>query len=215
MKLNAASTSTSTSHSNNSTSTSTTHSHNTNCNNVTQNIVINAFGKEDISYITDHPNAQRFITKCLRNQAPGLCEFISKKHLNTAHPENQNIRKMNKKDEFMDIFDGKEWQIDAASRVVEKMLAHAEGDIKQILNASREQRNPADKSLTIAVNEFMEGTGSYLDWDLSIESDYDGESSDIDEDVSESEKRRIKKQMSRLLCEYVYRFSKTNSAIRQ
>jgi hypothetical protein len=175
----------------------------TNSNNtVTQHIVINAFGKEDIAHITQHPNVKRFIAECLRNQAPGLCEYISKKHLNKDCPGNQNVRMLNKKDGLMDVFDGKEWKLDAASRIVEKLLAYAEVEIKEILN-----QDVIDKHMQIAADEFMEGTGIYLDWDLNGEN-YEYESG-IDEDPNDVQKRKMKRFLTKMVCEYVHRFSKT------
>lgn len=186
-------------------STNIVNSNNT-INNFQQNITINAFGKEDISYISHHPNLSRFLAKCLKEQSEGLCEYIAKKHLNHSHPENNNIRKLNKKDKFIDYYNGNEWKISNADRMLEKILTGAEEDIQRFVN-----ENPPDRNLRNAANAFMEGTGVSLSWNLNGDN-YEFDEEDIGGDDGEKRKKQIKQHIFGLLCEYVYRYSKNKQA---
>ena len=78
-------------------------------NNITYNtqIVINPFGKEDLSYIT-----KDFISGLIQsgpvNSIPKLLKYI---HFNPEHIENQNIKIPNKKEPYAEVFNGSVWEI--------------------------------------------------------------------------------------------------------
>jgi hypothetical protein len=56
------------------------------------NIQINAFGCENLEYITD-----KFKIKCLNQIYKSIPEMVAKIHFNTKYPENHNIKIANKK----------------------------------------------------------------------------------------------------------------------
>ncbi len=56
-------------------------------NNNTINIVINALGHENTSYITNE-----FMLDCVIKKVDGLIDFVKKKHFDPEHPENHNIK---------------------------------------------------------------------------------------------------------------------------
>lgn len=79
-------------------------------NNNTQNntVIINAFGKEDISHITPE-----FISRCIRMaNNTGIHNMVKEVHLNPNVPSNHNVRVRSSKKELMEIFnDESRWQI--------------------------------------------------------------------------------------------------------
>ena len=56
-----------------------------NTNNI--NIVINALGHENTSYIT-----HEFMLDCIKKKVDGLVQYLTKKHFDPDHPENHNIK---------------------------------------------------------------------------------------------------------------------------
>jgi hypothetical protein len=95
---------------NNQTNTNNTNnSHNKQINNNNKqinNITINAFGKEDISYLIDSPDYKKFMIECLKEREQGIMKLMDQMYYNDSHPENHNIKKTNKKDKFMKAYDG-------------------------------------------------------------------------------------------------------------
>lgn len=166
------------------------------------NLVINALGKEDISYITNHPNFQRFMIKCIREQMDGLCTYLTKKHLHPDHPENHNIRKLTKKEDFIEFFDGKQWRLSHTDRVMETVLNEIEKDFQNCIDCLSE---PLTDNLKKPLDIFMTNIGKALGWDLTGINYSDD---DIDE-PSDVDKQQCKKRFLKLLCELIYRFSRT------
>jgi hypothetical protein len=72
--------------------------------NQTQNIILNNYGKEDLSHITD--NLKSDLLKIPYGAIPKLIEQV---HFNDNKPENKNIALTNKKDNKVKIFSGDKW----------------------------------------------------------------------------------------------------------
>ena len=72
--------------------------------NQTQNIILNNYGKEDLSHITD--NLKSDLLKIPYGAIPKLIEQV---HFNDNKPENKNIALTNKKDNKVKIFTGDKW----------------------------------------------------------------------------------------------------------
>ena len=74
--------------------------------NTTYNIVLNAFGKENISYI------QEGYVKNLIKQGPYTCipKLIKAIHFDPDHQENHNIKIPNKNKPIAKIYDGDSWE---------------------------------------------------------------------------------------------------------
>ena len=98
---------------------------NTNTNNTTNNIQQNihneikivAYGKEDLSYITDE-NYALLINKGFKS-VPNFIEYI---HFNKNKPEHQNIYISNMRDTHLLIFDGENWQLKERDDVLQEMI---------------------------------------------------------------------------------------------
>lgn len=74
-------------------------------NNIQNNImVINAFGEEDISHLTE-----AFKTQCIRRTDKGFVELLEKIHFDPAKPENKNVQITNMKLPFIRTYGGQRW----------------------------------------------------------------------------------------------------------
>jgi uncharacterized C2H2 Zn-finger protein len=116
---------------NNNTATNTTNS-----NNITNNILINAYGKEDISHITDNDYKTLF-TKC-NSLIPMLIEMI---HYNKDKPENTNVYISNIKSPHAYVYDGNKWILRNKSELIDDIydnkciiVIDKFDDMKKILN---------------------------------------------------------------------------------
>ena len=92
-------------------------------NNVTYNtnIVLNAFGKENISYISN-AYIQNLISSGPVSSIPKLLKHI---HFNPDHCENHNIKIPNKKEAYAEIYNGKNWEISDRKQAIENMTDKA------------------------------------------------------------------------------------------
>ena len=78
--------------------------YNNNTFNTTNNIVLNNYGNEDISHITNH-----ILTKLLETPIKMIGELTKMIHFNDNKPENMNIYIPNKKDKYIKVFKNGEW----------------------------------------------------------------------------------------------------------
>lgn len=172
---------------------------NSNNNNNTINIHVNGFGKENIDYITDSPNYKNFMLSCIKKQVDGVCNMLVQKHFHDKHPENHNIKKLNKKDKFIDCYDGRKWNPKLIDSVLDEIFIRMELDFAKFLESIRDERGLISRS---AMDGFMRKVGAPLNWDLSY-----GNYS-FDDEIDDSKKESLKNDLYMLACEYIYRRSK-------
>jgi len=111
-------------------------SNNTAITNVTNNILINAYGNEDISHITDNDFNMMF-TKC-NSLIPMLFEMI---HYNKDKPENTNVYISNIKSQYAYVYNGNKWILRNKNELIDDIydnkciiVIDKFDDIKKILN---------------------------------------------------------------------------------
>jgi uncharacterized C2H2 Zn-finger protein len=81
------------------------------------NIHINCYGKEDLSYIT------KDVLQDIMNQPlTGIPKLIEMIHLNPNHPENNNIKLVNKNLPFLNYYNGEFWKTADKSKVLGNLL---------------------------------------------------------------------------------------------
>lgn len=91
---------------------------------VNGNINIDGLGKEDVSYMKEKPAVyNKFMLRCIENNIDGVCDFLVKKHFSPKRPTNHNLKKLNKKDNLMHYYDGKSWQVDTCTVVLDKVFS--------------------------------------------------------------------------------------------
>ena len=72
--------------------------------NIQNNIILNSYGKEDLSHITD-----ALKTELLSIPYASIPKMIEAIHFNDEKPENKNIMLPNKKDNLVKVFEGDKW----------------------------------------------------------------------------------------------------------
>lgn len=166
------------------------------------NITINAFGKENIDYLLEHSGYNAFMINCIKDRACGLMNFLLKKHFDPKHPENINIRKLNKKDDFMEINDGKKWRLRFKEDVLEDVFIHLQNNFSDFVEQcmTTADTNPLKKQW---LDNFMQDVGEPLNWDLS------NDFYEYCENLPEEKKTKLKEKIYKLAIEHVYRSSQT------
>jgi len=88
-----------------------------NTTNNTQNIHINCYGKEDLSYITNE-----FMKQLVNAPFTSIQTLTRHIHFNDEHPENQNVKVTNKKLPYASIHKDGKWQITDRSKLTEDIM---------------------------------------------------------------------------------------------
>lgn len=95
----------------------------------TQNVTIhiNAFGKEDLSHITDE-----YKDMCIRAiNGAGVKMMVHKTHFDTNMPQNNNVKVKSSKQQQMQIWDNHRWAIRDSNETADAMMMRA---CKELLN---------------------------------------------------------------------------------
>ena len=107
------------------------------------NIVLNAFGKENTSYI-DSTIVSQLIKNGPIKSIPRLLKHI---HFNPKHPENHNIKIPNRKEKFAIVYSNGRWEIRVKKEVIGDMVDTAYNiidchydEVKNTLEFSRKDR---------------------------------------------------------------------------
>ena len=82
----------------------------------TINITLNNFGNENVDHITT--DKLLGLSKFPYSAIPKL---ITEKYFNMDKPENHNIRKTNKKDNFVEVYKDDQWQIENAKKLTDDL----------------------------------------------------------------------------------------------
>ena len=119
----------------------TTNNNTTNNNNNSRNlnITINAYGKEDISYLKD----QEWL-KLLRLPENSITKLFLETHFNEEHPENSNIRLTNKNSKYLEVHDGEKWK----NKPKKKMLSEIADDKQGILDEKFSREDNLQNEMT-------------------------------------------------------------------
>ena len=90
-----------------------------NSNNFSNNsIIINNYGKEDLSYLTNSD-----LTNYVKNLPPGVIKFIEKVHFHPQHPENRNLRITNKKESLIQVRKKNKWMFEDKMITINNLLS--------------------------------------------------------------------------------------------
>ncbi len=108
----------------------------TNNNQVNNLVGLNAYGDEDISYIS-----KKSFKRILGSGFKSIPELIVKKHYNENFPENHNVYMSNFRSGYMMIYDGQVWNMKDAETVIDdmydnnvKLLEEKFHEIKEIMS---------------------------------------------------------------------------------
>ena len=171
-------------------------------NGIINNIVINNYGNENIDYFIENPNFIKFMNKCVENKLQGICDLIAKKHFDPEHIENHNIRKLNKKDNFLEIYDNNKWNIKDYKDSFDLITIPLEATFYTFMEKVIEN----DKNIRINIfQNFMKEVGIILGWDLSIDK-YKLSFNDFN--INEKNKQIEKRKIYKIFRECIYNYSK-------
>ena len=83
----------------------------------TQNIQLNSYGQEDLSYLSNN-----FKTQLVKGPYVMIPKLIEAFHFNTKAPKNNNITLPNKKENKIKIFSGDKWMYKDKSSVINDLV---------------------------------------------------------------------------------------------
>jgi hypothetical protein len=89
----------------------------TTTNTANANIQLNSFGKENKSYIT-----AGMLDNMIKFPMTMIPMMIEQTHFHKEHPENKNIKITNKKDKFIEVYDGKKWRYDNKLKTIRNLV---------------------------------------------------------------------------------------------
>jgi len=188
---------------NNTTNNTTNITNNNNQQNIIQHIHINAFGKEDLKYIIEDP---AFLKKCIRNKEEGLLECIKRIHFNQEKPENMNIRKQNKKDGFVDVYNGHDWTIRMTDKATHRIMTNIESIFTDYLDDMYENHSEEWQASKRSLNSFLNSVSSLLEWEFNnIENDRNRNTEQ--RKVFEQQRERFQHNLNKMITETIYRES--------
>jgi uncharacterized C2H2 Zn-finger protein len=116
--------------------------------NNTQNITINAYGKEDLSHITDN-DYKKIFNKCM-SAIPMLIELI---HFNENKKENANVCISNIKSPNAHIYDGNKWILRKKNEIIDDLY---DNNCSLILDKFDNLKNILNQKTIDTFNYFME-----------------------------------------------------------
>ena len=102
-------------------------------------IIINAYGQENLQYVTDH-----FVKNLLKIPFGAVPKLIQHIHFNPKHPENRNIMITNKKEKWAKVWEGDKWNLRNKKQVIKSMVDRGFNILDQQFEAEkgRIRRNP-------------------------------------------------------------------------
>ena len=123
--------------------TKTQHITNNIINNNTINININGFNKEDLSYIS-----KDFLTELCKLPYSSIKNLLKHIHFNKSHPENMNVMITNRKEQYAQVFNGKQWVCELKKVVIDDMVdrsyhlidEHYESGGRELLKSTQQSR---------------------------------------------------------------------------
>lgn len=187
----------------------------TNINNTTNNIInnnivnitVNKIGNEKLDHFIEHPDFINFMYNCIENKIDGICNLIAKKHFDPEHPENHNIRKLNKKDNFIEIYDNNSWNI----KNYKDGIYHFTISLEETFSTFMEKLTNENIEIKYdVIQHFMKEIGSILEWDLST-GNYDFSYNNINmkkKKMSDKETKMLLIKIYKLFCECLFKYSK-------
>ena len=81
------------------------------------NITINGFGQESIEHLND-----QYFKNLLILPATAVNKLIKDIHCNPSVPENHNLKKTNKKDRYIQYYDGKDWNVEDKKKILDDLV---------------------------------------------------------------------------------------------
>lgn len=169
-------------------------------NNITNTTInINGLGREDISFITNQTTERltAYMDTLFSHRMPmrRVCEFMVEKHFDQTRPQNQNIRKLNRKDNFIDCHDGNAWKTCFYTEALEQIMDNVRKNFEEFVNRIFDNNG---KIKTENLDKFMKEVGEPLGLDIT------GDDYDWNYDMTDDEKAAKRARLYSMACEYIY-----------
>ena len=157
----------------------TTNSNNTTNTTNTVNIIVNDYGKEDISLLKNQKYKQ-LLTKILGNGLQGLHQYIKYKYCNPAIPQNLTIKYTNQRSGDLKVRENNTWKSRNKNEVIDE-LYDRDGNIEEVLGIYEQLHDLEDQEdMDNIQQEFINDINNFYD---------DGHT----DEKNEKELKRIKK----------------------
>lgn len=181
----------------------TTHYTMNNTNNGTiNNYIINGLGKEDISYLINNQvfkdNLIKKINSMRHDKYGPVMNILEHKHFHPDYISNQNIRKSNKKDNFLDVYDGAVWKRMYKDDVLNEVFENLHAQITNVI----EEALYDNKTKATIIDFFMQEVGEPLGWEVWT-GNYE-----YTPQLEEKVKISLRKRIYSLACDRIYEWSK-------
>ena len=111
--------------------------------NLTQNIIVKDYGKEDISYITNE-----FLNKMIKGPFASIQRTNNMIHFNKEHPENMNVKITNKKEPFVKVYKKNKWCVENKDKIIKEMIDKAMTLIDEYYATEGKETLPKSKNDT-------------------------------------------------------------------
>lgn len=200
--------------SNSSSFNTTTHnaSHNTiHIENLT--IQPNKFGCDNTSYLSE-----AYIKRCVLQALPGILKLIERKNFNSRHPENKNIQKEAKRDEYIQVYNGNKWDDILQSEAISDLLTNTfrltdtvidkilKPESMDFLDSDEETDAIANKLTGMQREEFIKGIQGYVHLLQTVEQPFEQ-----DYQRERLPKEHLNKErIFKLIAEKIFRHSDNN-----
>lgn len=114
------------------------------------------FGKEDLAQITED-----ILNKAIHCPQLGILKLIKQIHFNKEIPQNQNINISNKKESFVEIFNGKEWEKQDKKIAIQNMIT-SKKDIMDDYVEEKTEKNLLSRFIKDNYEQFSEMLDKYV-----------------------------------------------------
>lgn len=120
------------------------------------NIKLREFSKEDIDHITDE-----IMNKAIKYPQTGILNLIKEIHFNNQYPQNQNINITNKKEQFIEVYNGKEWEKQDKKIAIQNMIT-SKKDIMDDYVEEQTEKNLISSFIKDNYENFSEMLDNYI-----------------------------------------------------
>ena len=127
-----------------------------------QNIIVmdkmnlREFGKEDLDNITDE-----VMNRVIKYPQAGILNLIREIHFNDTMPQNQNINILNKKEQFIEIYNGKEWKKQDKKTAIQNIIT-SKKDIMDDYVEEKTENNLISNFIKDNYENFSEMLDNYI-----------------------------------------------------
>ncbi len=169
---------------------------------------LKAFGQEELRHLL---RSEGFILKCIRQQLPGLLDLIKARNFYDKKKQNKNIQKDNKRDQFIRVFNGKDWEFKMKDEALEALMRNTTYLTDQVIDKYLGADESDDTFKPLDGNErdiFIRSIQGYLSIMKIM-------GFPIDETTyySEPPKDLSKEKILNILDEFVYNHSERNQTL--